>query len=804
MNNNIYTMNIIIPLGGRGERFAKEGYTKPKALIDVFDKTMIENVIDHLDMGSNDKLFIIYNKMLEDFGFLSLMSTKYPFAHLIPLPGDTKGAAETLQIGIGKILEEDIERREKTILLDCDVFYTENVINIFRKSHTGMVFYTKKTDEKPIYSYIELDESNKILNIAEKKKISDNANCGVYAFMNIQELYIFCKKVVEEKIFFNNEPYTSCVISEMLKSGYRFTGHELDENSVFSLGTPVELMKYTEDTRAFLFDLDGTLVITDNIYFHVWYEILANYNITLTHEIFKKYIQGNNDKYVLNSLLSNINIDLDKLSLQKDALFLNNIGKLTIVDGSTEFIEKIHSLGHKIAIVTNCNRTVADAILNHIHIRPYIDFIVASGDTANAKPSPEPYVRAMKHFRISSSKCFIFEDSKSGILSGKNANPKCLIGINTSYSDHELESAGVDICISNYSKIDIDLLFHFHNLSLNKITKYIGDSLPYLTGDIIFNTNKLKGGFIADVNEVTIVNANGEKTEAILKIENKNESDLSKMANALELYEREYYFYDYISKYVNIPVPKYYGLVKDDSGKNIGVLLENLFKTGNYTINLNLNESNIDVSLKIIDYMAKFHVKFWNKNNKQIYPGLKTSMDPTFSPTWQNFIENRWPLFKEKWGKILKPDQLSLGEDIMLQFNAIQQRMSIGHTTIIHGDIKSPNIFYNIDIGYEPCFIDWQHIAIGKGVQDLIFFMIESFDINTIPIIYPIFTNYYYRKLREYNIENYSYVEYSNDLHDALCYVPFFTAVWFGTVSYDDLIDKNFPYFFIQKLFSLL
>ena len=108
-------MNIIIPLGGRGERFAKEGYTKPKALIDVFDKTMIEHVIDHLHMESDDKLFIIYNKMLDDFDFLSLMSTKYPSAQLIRLPCDTQGAAETLQIGIGKILEEGIDRYEKTI-----------------------------------------------------------------------------------------------------------------------------------------------------------------------------------------------------------------------------------------------------------------------------------------------------------------------------------------------------------------------------------------------------------------------------------------------------------------------------------------------------------------------------------------------------------------------------------------------------------------------------------------------------------------------------------------------------------------
>jgi hypothetical protein len=219
---------------------------------------------------------------------------------------------------------------------------------------------------------------------------------------------------------------------------------------------------------------------------------------------------------------------------------------------------------------------------------------------------------------------------------------------------------------------------------------------------------------------------------------------------------------------------------------------------------LNLNTEKIEISLNIIEQMAKFHTKFWNKNLKKMFPELKMTTDSIFCPTWYNFIYERWPLFKQKWEKILSSSQMENGETIISEFNEIQQRLSIGNTTIIHGDIKSPNIFYDADNNYQPCFIDWQHIAIGKGVQDLIFFMIESFDINTIPIIYPIFTNYYYRKLREYNIENYSYKEYSNDLHDALCYVPFFTAVWFGTVSYDDLIDKNFPYFFIQKLFSLL
>jgi hypothetical protein len=34
--------------------------------------------------------------------------------------------------------------------------------------------------------------------------------------------------------------------------------------------------------------------------------------------------------------------------------------------------------------------------------------------------------------------------------------------------------------------------------------------------------------------------------------------------------------------------------------------------------------------------------------------------------------------------------------------------------------------------------------------------------------------------------------------------MPFFTSVWFGTIPDEDLIDKDFPRLFINKLFYLL
>jgi thiamine kinase-like enzyme len=153
---------------------------------------------------------------------------------------------------------------------------------------------------------------------------------------------------------------------------------------------------------------------------------------------------------------------------------------------------------------------------------------------------------------------------------------------------------------------------------------------------------------------------------------------------------------------------------------------------------------------------------------------------------------------------VLTHKQIQIAEHIKNNFQNVQDSLSSNNLTIIHGDVKSPNIFYNSDNNYEPVFLDWQYVSIGKGVQDLVFFLIESFDIDNIKLNFPIFKNYYYRKLVENGISNYPFAEYETDLKNAVCYFPFFVAIWFGTTPQDELIDKNFPFFFIQKLFLFL
>ena len=223
-------MNIIIPIGGKGERFVNCGYKEKKPLINILGKPMIQYVLDNLKISENDKFFIIYYD-IEDNIFKNLLTEKHPYINFVKINFQTKGAAETIFEGLKKIIH--LTDNKKTMLFDCDTFYTEDVISLYRNIDKNAVFYTINEDEKPIYSYIDIDNNNNVIkNIAEKVKISNKANTGIYCFKDIDELYNYSKYIIENNITFNNECYTSCIIDKMIKDNKTFIGIELNKEYV--------------------------------------------------------------------------------------------------------------------------------------------------------------------------------------------------------------------------------------------------------------------------------------------------------------------------------------------------------------------------------------------------------------------------------------------------------------------------------------------------------------------------------------------------------------------------------------------
>lgn len=254
-------MNILILAGGAGKRFSDEGYSKPKPLINFCGKPIIFWLLDNLSHQKGDQFVIIYNNKLDKYRFTDLIKKRYPAVDIKfkSLDVITRGPAETALIAVDMFERKD----DTTIILDCDSFYKTNILESARRCDTNLIFYFKDNQSKPLFSYIKFKNfSDDVIDIAEKIKISDNANTGAYCFKDANILQKYTKNALEDDSI-DREIYISDVYKKMLVDNHTVKSCLVDD--YVCLGTPAQLRYHSQNTKnddnlIFCFDLDNTLV----------------------------------------------------------------------------------------------------------------------------------------------------------------------------------------------------------------------------------------------------------------------------------------------------------------------------------------------------------------------------------------------------------------------------------------------------------------------------------------------------------------------------------------------------------------
>lgn len=253
-------MNIIIPMGGLGERFSKENYSLPKPLIYSRGKPMIYWLLDSLSLQEDDFVVIPYTSKFDIYKIKDIISARVKNVVFEPMPVQTTSVIDTLSYALYTIPGH---RRlfHKTISLDCDTFYTADILSKIRSlTNDCCILYKIDKNTNPIYSYITMDNNKRILDIQEKKKISNNACVGCYVF----DCWDTAKNIVNSiKRDLDEEKYISHLYSSMIKSGRTVYGVLF--NDVCCIGTPMQLKLFgseriDEKPLRFCFDLDNTLV----------------------------------------------------------------------------------------------------------------------------------------------------------------------------------------------------------------------------------------------------------------------------------------------------------------------------------------------------------------------------------------------------------------------------------------------------------------------------------------------------------------------------------------------------------------
>src|SRR5437868_1897625 len=91
------TLNIVLPLAGRGSRFTAAGYAVPKPLIPLHGTPMIQAVVANLRPRCDHRfVFLSLEEHLDRFGMWDVLRRSAPGCAIVPVGSVTDGAACTV------------------------------------------------------------------------------------------------------------------------------------------------------------------------------------------------------------------------------------------------------------------------------------------------------------------------------------------------------------------------------------------------------------------------------------------------------------------------------------------------------------------------------------------------------------------------------------------------------------------------------------------------------------------------------------------------------------------------------------
>jgi len=234
------SMNVLIPMAGAGSRFAEQGYTFPKPLIEVGNKPMIQVVVDNLNIQAN-YIFIVQQEHYEKYNLETVLNMVAPGCTIVQTSGITEGAACTTLLA-----KEYINNEKPLIIANSDQFVEWNSNEVLYAFTTegvdGGILCFNSTHPK--WSYAKLDENGFVSEVAEKQPISTNATVGIY-YWSRGSLYVnSAERMIERNIRTNNEFYVCPAYNQLVEDGGKVRVKNIAEDGMWGLGTPEDLKHF--------------------------------------------------------------------------------------------------------------------------------------------------------------------------------------------------------------------------------------------------------------------------------------------------------------------------------------------------------------------------------------------------------------------------------------------------------------------------------------------------------------------------------------------------------------------------------
>lgn len=217
--------------------------------------------------------------------------------------------------------------------------------------------------------------------------------------------------------------------------------------------------------RAFIFDMDGTLV--DNMRFHgeAWVRFFAEVGRETDPDEFLIRTAGMTTREIFRQMFGDGTNEeqIKKYTLRKEELYQDSFRPhLSAVAGLIEFLEKAQKLGVKMAVATSASPRNIEFVLDGLDLRKYFGAITGANEITNGKPNPEISLKSAEKLGVSPENCIVFEDAFKGFEAANAAGMKS-VAITTVNNRKNLENLpSVVAVIDDFTEIEPAELIEKH------------------------------------------------------------------------------------------------------------------------------------------------------------------------------------------------------------------------------------------------------------------------------------------------------------------------------------------------------
>jgi dTDP-glucose pyrophosphorylase len=234
-------LNIVLPIAGRGSRFAKVGYTLPKPLIPVHGRPMIEVVTENIRPAQPHRfVYLCLQEHLDQTDMRAVLERVSPGCGIVPVRQVTEGAACTV------LLARDYIDNDEPLMLANSDQYVDLDINDYlaeldHQAADGLIM-TFWSDH-PKWSYVRFDDAGRVTEVVEKRVVSNHATVGIYNFRRGRDFVRSADAMIAQNLRVNGEFYVAPAYNELIRGGQALAVHNIGREGagMHGLGVPEDL-----------------------------------------------------------------------------------------------------------------------------------------------------------------------------------------------------------------------------------------------------------------------------------------------------------------------------------------------------------------------------------------------------------------------------------------------------------------------------------------------------------------------------------------------------------------------------------